>query len=477
MLKKLIPALLLAATASTAFAQDFGQLTDQLLAAQSPNLFGITAPLAASAQPTDGPYRVSNQPASDQIALAEGLSVSYLTREVANAMDMYALFPVGNPTHIITCIESSLEEIASGKLNPSVQSIALNGGAVTTLLRGMNRCDGLRATSWGTVLATEESTDGGAYEILDPLAIENVTVSDRATGENTDPAHVIKRQALPTMAWEGLTITADGVVIGGDELRPGTDTDDADGGAIFKFIPANPHTGGDIASLDASPFVAGTSYAMQVSCRNNKPQFGQGCEIGNATWIEIDPANARTDANAKGATAYYRPEDLHADPAYTGEGVRFCWANTGNEGAQNFAEILCGIDTTPMEIVQADSEGNYKFTTVVNRFIEGDTQFNSIDNLAFQGKTGILYAVEDHHNGDIWACLPDGADRDLKSDGCIRVLSVRDSSAEPTGFMFSPDGLTAYLSIQHSFDGAMEMVDDYGTDDFLVITGFQPLAN
>lgn len=473
MLKYLTAGLLIAVTATSTYAQDFGQQVDDLLASQSASLFGINAPLASSAAPSDGPYRMPDQPASHQIALADGLSASYLTREVAHKLDMYALFPVENPTHMIACIESSHEEIITGKLNPSVQSVALDSGAVKTLLRGMDRCDGIRATAWGTVLATEESGDGGAYEILAPLTIENVVINNRATGDTSDPAHVIKRTALPTMAWEGLTITKDGVVIGGDELRPGTASDDADGGAIFKFIPAKPHTSGMIASLDASPFTAGTTYAMQVECRNNKIQFGQGCEIGNATWIEIDPANARISANAKGATAYYRPEDLHADPTYSGEGVRFCWTNTGNEGGKNFAEVLCGVDTTPLEIAQPDGEGKYTFTTVVNRFVEGDTDFNSMDNLAFQPKTGILYVIEDHSNGDIWACLPDGHDRDIKTDGCIRVLSVKDSSAEPTGFMFSNDGLTAYLSIQHSFDGAMEMVDDYGTDDFIIITGFK----
>jgi secreted PhoX family phosphatase len=89
---------------------------------------------------------------------------------------------------------------------------------------------------------------------------------------------------------------------------------------------------------------------------------------------------------------------------------------------------------------------------VVNRFIEGDPDFNSFDNLDFQPHTGNLYVIEDHPNGDIFACLREGRDRDLKSDGCVKLLSVKNSSAEPTGFIFSPDGHTAYLSIQHSDD-------------------------
>jgi secreted PhoX family phosphatase len=115
-------------------------------------------------------------------------------------------------------------------------------------------------------------------------------------------------------------------------------------------------------------------------------------------------------------------------------------------------------------------------TTVATRFIEGDRDFNSMDNLDFQPGTGNLYVIEDHPNGDIFACLKDGADRDLKTDGCIKMLSVKDTSAEPTGFIFAPDGMSAYVSIQHSDDSKMAKVDDYGTDDLLVITGFAAVA-
>ena len=108
-----------------------------------------------------------------------------------------------------------------------------------------------------------------------------------------------------------------------------------------------------------------------------------------------------------------------------------------------------------------------------NRFVEGDADFNSVDNLAFQPVTGNMYVIEDHANGDIFACLPDGRDRDVKTDGCVKILSVKDSSAEPTGFMFSADGTTAYVSIQHSNDANMTKVDDYATDDILKITGFK----
>lgn len=461
--------------------QSFGELRDQLMADLSETLFGVEAPLAES---FDGNIpRIAVSTAADTAALAEGLSIAFLTREAGHYTDMIAFWPAGmKPTHMITCVEGGRNTNidGNGKHNPSVQAINLENGDVTTLLRGMDRCDGIRTTAWGTILATEETGDGAAYELLledDPTRFVEATVTDRgmpgmpATILDTDSlndasARVVKRTAMPVMSWEGLTVLDSGVVIGGDELRPGTGTADSDGGALFKFVPETAHVSGVISRLSDSPLAAGNSFALQVSCRDSRQQFGQGCEIGNGAWVSVNAATARSDADANGATGYYRPEDLHADPLYAGPGVRFCWANTGNEGAHNYGEVICGIDNAPM-IADANER-----TVVVNRFVEGDTEFNSVDNLAFNPVTGQLYVIEDHKNGDIWACLTDGADQDIKTDGCIRILSVKDTSAEPTGFTFHPNGRWAYVSIQHSDDTGMPLVDDYPTDDMLVITGF-----
>jgi len=457
--------------------RDFGAKVEHLLKSQSEMLFGFNGPLDESAPATSGNYRTAEQSADDQVLLAKSLRAQYLTRDAANHTDMMVFYPAVNPTHLISCVEGGRQVIGtladtSAKYNPSVQRIELATGKVETILRGMDRCDGIAATAWGTVLATEETDDGIAVEIMNPLNVTEQTVLDRGApgmpAVVTDPSNIAKRYTMPTMAWEGLTVLPTGVVIGGDEERPGSAGPDADGGAIFKFVPAVPHLDdSQITDLVQSPLAAGNSYAMQVSCVNNKQQVGQGCEVGNAAWVQIDAASARNDANAKMATGFYRPEDLHSDPLYTGPGVRFCWTNTGNEGAKHYGEVACGIDSDPLV-----AEANMR-TVEVNRFIEGDLDFNAFDNLAFQPTTGNLYVIEDHNNGDVFACLQDGADRDIKSDGCVKMLSVKDTSAEPTGFIFSPDGQTAYVSIQHSNDGNMPLVDGYATDDLLMITGFK----
>jgi Bacterial protein of unknown function (DUF839) len=462
---------------------DFGSFVEKQLKSKSEKYFGIEKPLAASAPATSGASRAPSQSAYDQVLVADGLKVQYLTREVANNADMMFLWPNSeNPTHLIAAIESSLQTIGtlpSGipKLTASLQRVDLKTGKAETILRGLISADGVRLTPWGTVLVTEEADDGGAYEIIDPLNVSNHTVVSRAAGNiadaNGNPStKVVKRSALPTLAWEGIGVLPSGVVYAGDEERPGSGGFNADGGALFKFIPQNPRTvTGPVANLNESPLAAGWVFAMQVSCVNNNQQVGQGCEIGNAAWLPVNAASARIDANAAGATGYYRPEDLELDPLYSDvtnpQAVRFCWTNTGNEGAKHYAEVVCGVDSAPLAAV-----ANQR-SVVVNRFVEGDTDANSFDNLAFQPVTGNLYVIEDHNNGDIWACLPDGADRDIKSDGCVKILSVKDSSAEPTGFFFAADGRTAFVSIQHSNDSLMPKLDDYGTDDILMITGFK----
>lgn len=490
----LLPAL--PAQADDEDAHDYGMRVEQRLKRSSMHWFGIQGPLEASAPATTGAYRTPAQRAEDHVLVADSLKVEYLSRTIANNADQFAFWPDDeHPTHQIWCIEEfnpSVLKNATGqelflpgglvkKWTPGVQRIDLRTGTVETILRATAGCDGLRRTPWGTILATEEADNGGAYEIIDPLHVTNHTILNRSLGQVVDEnglpsTKVVKRPALGIFAWEGIGILPSGVVYAGDELRPGEPVSggglgpDADGGAIFKFIPANPRTAtGPISQLSESPFVAGNLYAMQVSCISNGQQYGQGCEVGNGVWLSVSAPNARADAFKAGATGYYRPEDLELDPMYKDQAgaVRMCWMDTQNRGAQMYGELVCATDSAPLTASPSQR------TVVVNRLLEGDMDMNQHDNIEFQPLTGNVYVIEDNANGDIFACLPDGTDRDIKSDGCIKILSVKDSSAEPTGFKFTPDGRTAYLSIQHSNDANMPLVDDYRTDDLIKITGFK----
>jgi secreted PhoX family phosphatase len=100
----------------------------------------------------------------------------------------------------------------------------------------------------------------------------------------------------------------------------------------------------------------------------------------------------------------------------------------------------------------------------VERFITGSEERAMYDNVAFQPHTGNLVVLEDGsvdsvksiqppkselRGNDLWICLPDGDDDDALSDGCVRFASIRDTTAEPTGFIFLGSGEAAFVNIQH----------------------------
>jgi uncharacterized protein len=120
---------------------------------------------------------------------------------------------------------------------------------------------------------------------------------------------------------------------------------------------------------------------------------------------------------------------------------------------------------------------------VVTRFVVGSQELGMVDNVAFQPKTGNLVILEDGptsivtasgnqpRGNDLWICLPDGDDDDTLTDGCVRFASVRDTSAEPSGFIFLGSGESAFVSIQHRAVNAAAGEGDHGA--LLKISGFK----
>jgi secreted PhoX family phosphatase len=455
---------------------DFGLFIQQTLQEHSLQLFGILRPLSRSAL---GPYSGADSTAA--VEVAKGLTVSLISSAVAPTADMIALWPNdAHPTHLFVCDE------AGG--NPSVQRVDLSKPAnanATTILTGLSACDPVRRTAWGTIVAAEEAgSTGGLYEIFSPADImAPIAVTNRATGATTD-ARVVKRKAVGSLSWEGNPILANGTMYMGDELRPGSGNP---GGGIYKFVPDFPYAGiGPITVPAQSPLASGRLYGLRVGSAGDN---GQGTEIGQGTWVEINPltfADANGNVILRNAqvalkfTGYYRPEDMDFDPIAMERGeARACWTNTGRmsngggsavETGSILGEVMCLVDA-------ASASASSGAVPTVRRFIAGDTQANYFDNIAFQPKTGNVVVLEDGEvevvkkdgttelrGNDIWMCLPDGADRDVQSDGCIRILSLRDTSSEPTGFIFTASGKEAYVNLQHR---------DAGAGALLKISGFR----
>jgi secreted PhoX family phosphatase len=454
---------------------DWGSQVQQELNQRSEQLFGVGTPLSKSAL---GPYTAADS--TNAIKVAKGLRVSLVSSAVHFSTDQIVLWPNDNhPTHLFVCDESSSD--------PAVQRVDLSRPAAsnaTTILTGIVACDPIRRTPWGSIIAGEEATDGGVYEIMNPMSITApIAVTDRATGATSDP-RVVKRKALGQLAFEGNPVLPDGTIIFGDELRPGNGNP---GGAMYKFVPAIPYAGSAVITVPgSSPFVSGQLFGLKVGSSGDN---GQGTEIGQGVWAPIDAA-AITDANgnivlrtaqaALKLTGYYRPEDMDIDPiARSNDEVRVCWTNTGRmsngggsveETGAIYGEIMCLTD-------EADSAASSGAVPTVRRFLSGNPQFNYFDNVAFQPHTGNLAVTEDGEvqvvkedgtteprGNDILFCLPDGDDDDVQSDGCIRIASLRDTTSEPTGIIFLGSGESMLVSLQHRATGVGALLKISGFD-------------
>jgi secreted PhoX family phosphatase len=479
---------LAARTAPQGPNEDFGDWVAHQLDAHSQILFGFSHPLAESAV---GPY--VNPDSTKALELAQGLKVTLISSAVHHSTDQIAMWPDdSNPTHLFVCDEESS--------SPAVQRVDLSGppnSNATTIVTGLSSCDPVRRTPWGTIIVAEEAgSTGGFYEIMDPVNINApIAVTNRDLGTTSDPAHLIKRKAIGSLSFESFGIKADGTMIYGDELAP---SGGAAGGGIYKFVPASPFGGGgQIFNPAASPFASGAVFGLRVAAAGSS-NWGQGAETGKGLWVAINLGGAgvvdadgdiilRTAQTLQRFTGYYRPEDMDVDPIALAKGVfRVCWANTGRvshgggslvENSAVRSEVMCLVEERPSAAVPSPATGTIP---TVERFVPGSAEGAMYDNVAFQPWTGNLVVLEDGptsivtlngsqpRGNDLWICLPDGADADIQSDGCVRFGSLKDTSSEPTGFIFLASGQEAFVSLQHR-----SVDENNNRGSLLKISGFQ----
>jgi secreted PhoX family phosphatase len=373
-------------------------------------------------------------------------------------IDQMVLWPPSNPTHIIACNEQ-------GATDPALQKISLATGEATTIATGIVSCDPVRVTPWGSILFGEENGNNpksAMWELVNPLSVTGATLN-RTTGVSSN-TNIARVNALGYLSFEGLAILPSGVIYYGDELGP---SNGAAGGAYYKFVPTTKWNGGPaITSIAQSPLKSGTTdpvgtiYGLKVGQGTNN---GQGDAYGIGTWVQLTTASGqelRPLAMSNKLTGYFRPEDLTLDEAALAAGnVVFCGNNTGRDSARYWGEAICFTDGT---VAQANANSA---TPQVQLLVQGSPQLNMPDNIAYQPGRGNWIIEEDGstdtfidgaRNDDIWDCLPDGADDDTLSDGCVRIATLNDLSptggAESTGGFFDPTGEHYYVSIQHNND-------------------------
>ena len=285
---------------------DFGARVERLIEAQSERLFGFGKPTTA-ADVGDNGFTRDQETAQQRQDLAKGLKAEYVTRNLAVSGDMISFWPNDiKYTHLMVCIEQGR---AAGGRNAGVQRINVKPGKdygkVETILYGMADCDGIRTTQWGTVVATEETDDGGAYEILDPLGTTGYWIADRGApgadadirvalddaNANSGEDRIRKRTALVTQAWEGLEFLDTGVVIGATRSAPAPPVPTRTAArSSASFLPSPTPAPAPrcarascartpVRSLGESPLAAGTNYALVTQCTGDG-NIGQGCEYG-----------------------------------------------------------------------------------------------------------------------------------------------------------------------------------------------------
>lgn len=469
-LKKLVSALALGAVGvgvgGAALASvDWGAHQQNVLEAQSGPQFGVGKPVAASSVSSVDAATATKDPRK-LVTLARGLQARVVTSAAAPNIDMMTLWPANRPTHIIACNEQ-------GATDPALQRIDLRTGAVETILTGLTSCDPAHATPWGTVVFGEENGSAGRlFELIDPLHTTGVSFDGTTFSGGTGAANLATRPALGKLSFEGVGVLDNGVVYYGDENRPSAGTP---GGAYFKFVPTHPWTGGPaIADLAASPLNEGSVFGLRLGKRSGGTDYGQATETGLGTWIpastDANFPNLRAVAASQKLTGYYRPEDLDIDRAAYGAGrVRVCGNNTGNEATDHlWGNTICLTDGSP-----ADAVANTA-TPEVQYLVIGSSDFAMMDNIAYQPRRGNWIIHEDgdisdtHKNNDLWDCLDDGSDRDVLSDGCIRIGTINDltanggEGAEWTGGFFDATGRHFYVSVQHNVTGHGVVLDITG---------------
>src|SRR5262245_48000244 len=441
----------------------FGERRDQLLASLSNQQFGVGTPIAESSKKQLTKAQAKADP-TRLVTLARGLTARVVTTAGGFEPDQISLWPnAQNPTTLIACNEGGADEIG-------LERIDLATGETTTILTGTDSCDPTRVTPWGTIVFGEEAgggpSGGRVYELVDPLHTTNVKL-DRATGTfsgGTGAKNLTARPALGRASWEGLGILDDGttyLAFDDSDLGP---TGGKPGDFFVKFIPEHPFTGNrPIDDLGQSPYAAGDVYVLRVGLGDN---YGQGREFGLAQWIQL-PESPDPDVEALGVaagiTGYYRSEDSDLDPIALANGqVRVCTNNTGDEENHLFGETTCITDGT---VKQAEAN---KAQPEIQPFVIGGTSkgINMPDNIAFQpGRGNVLLhegadtPLEVTHNNAPWACLPDGPDQLLLSDGCIRVGTLNDLTAEWTGGIFDATGSRFFVSVQHNISGAATILE------------------
>jgi secreted PhoX family phosphatase len=320
--------------------------------------------------------------------------------------------------------------------------------------------DASRWTPWGGYLTAEESwgagsTKGRLFEVVNPIT---------ATANGGE---FVWRTIIPRVSHEGLAFDANSVLYFVDELN---------GGAIYKYVPADPE-----ATRGADYFAAGQTFALRVGAGGQSEGNNGPAITGSGSWIPITDASGgpiagistvlpdgtidgrvTADHPAVSSSGYNRPEDIELQTLADGTQLLY-FATTDSDtnadtGDGRSRVYTLNLSTNEVKLFAASSSIDLATGAAAGG------GFRNADNLAIDAE-GNIYIVEDRAGGvddDIWFARDLNKDGDLldRGEGLARWASNGTQGSEFTGLYFdirNPN--RAYVNIQHPASGIDRLIE------------------
>ena len=341
-----------------------------------------------------------------------------------------------------------IDAMTEAELTGPVRATSVVAGA-TKVSGSVGNCSGGQ-TPWGTLLTCEENVDGYAETWgeagYNPMHQGWVTEIDPFDPQATPK----KRTALGRFRHENAAVTVadDGrvVVYMGDDKR---------GACVYKFVSKGVYNSADRAAnmnlLEVGElYVAdfGNGQWLLLDYDNNPDLQALTAEEDSPVPLFSSQAevlaDARASALALGATPVDRPEDIEIHPR-TGE-IYIALTNNSEHG-NYFGQIV--------KLREADDAWTADaFQWEV--FAAGGPQsdFSSPDNMVFD-PYGNLWMVTDSGTGEdtIYSFLGNNSMFFFPTEGPDKGKAFRFAvgpvDAEMTGPVWSPDGKTLFVAVQH----------------------------
>jgi|CXWL01.1.fsa_nt_gi secreted PhoX family phosphatase len=448
-----------------------------LLALAAPALaassyFSTFTPLPASA----GPIPIGDAAEAVPALLS---SPRFSQRSIADRATQNALVPASNSGNwdMITANESGADagrylfmpfETASGGVQRVDLWDANHATRTVTIVapgtQGFVAGDASRWTPWGSYLTAEECWGGQCNTKGRLFEVTNSTTAAANGGS------FIQRNVVPRVSHEGLAFDAAKSLYFIDELN---------GGAIFKFVSANPN-----ASTGDAYFDKGQTFVLKVGAGaqfegNNGPAItgmgsweaittaaGTPTAATFAAMVNVGGGNFALDGRAAatlvGATGYNRPEDLEIQTAANGSQLIY-FATTDSDNNANSADGRSRVYTLNAATGEVKLFADASTIDLATGLAVGGGLRNA-DNLAIDAD-GNIYIIEDRNGGvddDIWFARDLNKDGDLldAGEGLARWASNGVQGSEFTGLYFDKfNPNKAYVNIQHPTSGVDRLIE------------------